>query len=445
MYPALMSDSQLKNYLERTARYLELTGIRTIFIDERSGAFDERLGTLYYQHLLPSGYLGVFSSSYVGSVGTGTYSYPGVPAPLVSSAYILKFGSGESILQSLLTTEPGTVSLDFPESYNEGKVVSDTLAVGEQAVRFSRPELANCCMVATSSRITLTPGNYSVTYRLKVENNQSRLPVAHLMLLQQVGRGRVLVERYLAPSDFSQAGEWLDFTLSLTLDDFTSNVQLWLDYVGGTPGNANADLYADTIILRRQGGSAMPTALPIFIGLVGPTNPLNEDLRLVTEEFTRRGGLLLTPDEFMAALNPEYMIGWAAAMLGPDHPALIEAQRLMNDGQFLRSLVTVREALRAFPESAYTSADGKVTVLANAWITDLQLDQQAGILVFHTHSSPTAEIHVTLQLPMDLFGEAPTVMADGVPVIIKISSDGTARRVEFVLTDGPHTIQVMKP
>jgi hypothetical protein len=201
-------------------------------------------------------------------------------------------------------------------------------------------------------------------------------------------------------------------------------------------------LYADTIILKSQGGTAMPIALPIFIGLVGPTEPLNEDLRLVTDEFTRRGGLLLTPDEFMAALNPEFMIGWATSMLGSDHPALQKAQGYLTQGQFLQSLVTVREALRTFPESTYTSSDGKVTILANAWITDLQLDLQAGNL---THSSPITEIHTTLQLPMDIYREPLTVRVDGVPIMAKIVSDGTTRRVEFVLTGGSHEVQVVKP
>ncbi len=117
----------------------------------------------------------------------------------------------------------------------------------------------------------------------------------------------------------------------------------------------------------------------------------------------------------------------------------------MTEAHFLQSLVTVRQALQAFPESTYTSADGQVTVLANAWITDLQLDQQAGSLVFHTHSSPTAEVHVTLRLTMDLLGEAPTITTDGVPVTAEFSSDGTARRAEFILTGGPHSVQVLKP
>jgi len=440
-YPALMSDSQLEDYVEYTARYLDLTGVRTLFVDEGSGEFDEHLGRLYYTHLGPAGYLGAFSVG--ASQRAGNYSYPGVPAPLVQEAYLLTPGAGASILQSLLTAEPGMVSLDFPVAHSEGKPIPDPSAFGEQAARFSRPDLANCCMVIAGPRLILAPGTYTATYRLKVENNQSRLPFAHLVLLQQVGEGRSLVDRTLSPSDF-QAGEWQDFSLSLTLDEFVSDVEVWLDYMGGTPGNADTDLYADTIALRREGGPALPFVVPIFIGLVGPVEPLNEDLRLVTEELERQGGVLLTPDELMAALNPEYMIGWAASMLGSDDPALAEAQLLMEDGQFLKSLYAVREALRAFPERTYTSSDGNVIVQANAWVTDLQLDQQAGSLLFNTHASPLAEVHIKLQLPMKLLGEAPTVTVDGVSVAARISSDGTARLVEFELAGGPHEVQVTK-
>ncbi|MBN1318120.1 MAG: hypothetical protein JXA42_21740 [Anaerolineales bacterium] len=444
IYPALMSNSQLNMYLEQSARYLDLTGLRTVFIDERFGAFDERLGTAYYKHLSPVGYLGAFTF-FNGIPGAGNYSFPGAPAPLVSPAYVLRDGSGESILQSLLNTKPGTFTLDFPESFSYGEAVSDASAIGGQAVRFSRQDLANCCMVVGSTRMTLAPGNYMITYRLKVEDNQSQLPIAHLMLLQQGVQGRVLTERNLSPVDFTQAGNWQEFTLSLTLADFNSEVQLWLDYMGGTPGNADTVLYADRISLNQQVGSTMPIALPIFIGLVGPINPLNEDLRLVTEEFTRRGGLLLTPDELMAALNPEFLIRWAASMLGSDHPALRQAQNYLDQGQYFQSLLTVREVLQAFPESTYMSTEGKVSIQANAWITDLQLDSQHDNLSFCVHSSPTTEVHLTLQLPNDLFGETVTVTSDGEPVTARISINDGTMIVEFNLKGGSLSVRVIKP
>jgi len=46
---------------------------------------------------------------------------------------------------------------------------------------------------------------------------------------------------------------------------------------------------------------------------------------------------------------------------------------LKEVGQFLPALITLREALRAFPERTYTSNDGNVTIQANVWIKNLQL------------------------------------------------------------------------
>ena len=445
MYPALMDNSQLNAYLDYTARYLSLTGIRTLYIDERSGLFDERLGRLYYQRLKPAGYLGAFATFFKGPQSGITYSYPGVPAPVVRPAYTLKHGNGNQILLNLFSSEPGAIFLDFPTTYSEGKVVQDSSAVGGQAVEFSRPHLSNCCMVIAGPRMTLAPGAYTATYRLKVTNNQSRLPFAHLMLLQQIGNGVKLVDRNLTPSDFNQNGEWQDFSMTFTLDDFKYEVQLWLDYMGGTPNNANVDLYADSITLSREGGPGLPIVSPIFIGLVGPIEPLDEDLRLVTEEFERRGGVLLTPDEFMAALNPEFLIEWATPMIGSDEPVLMKAQRLLDDGQFLQSLYTIREALRRFPERTYTPSNSNVIIQANALVTDMQLDQQAGNLTFSMYSSRTTEIQIKLRFHDDIFGVIPTVTVNSVPVAVTNSIDGTTRLIEFVLAGGSQKVQVMRP
>jgi hypothetical protein len=61
------------------------------------------------------------------------------------------------------------------------------------------------------------------------------------------------------------------------------------------------------------------------------------------------GILVLTPDEYMAALNPEYMIEFATPLLGADDPSLVQAQALLESGQFFESLLTIREALKNIP------------------------------------------------------------------------------------------------
>jgi hypothetical protein len=440
--PSLMSDSQITAYLDYTANTMDLTGIRTLYVLESSGLFDERLATFYYQRLKGAGYLGAIGGN--GPHGDVSYEYPGVPAPVVRNTYIMNNENASEILSDLLDVEPGTILLDFPPNYHQGQTISDPTARDGIAIRFNRPDLPNCCMVIASGRMDLAPGIYTITYRLKVTENQSNQPFAHFFILQDNGVGPNLVDRTLRPSDFTIAGEWQDFSETFTLDKFVVNIRLWLDYMGGTSDNASANLYGDTISLTRTGGLGLPVVHPIIMGLVGPTGPLDDDLRFFTEEFERRGGVLLTPDELMAALNPEYMLGWAAPMLGSDDPALAEAQHLLDNGQFLQALYIIREALRAFPEHTYTTSDGYVTVQANAWVTDLQLDSQVGDLVFHTHASPLAEIHIRLGASMDLFSEALKVTVDNLSIAAKISSDGTAWLVEFVLAGGPHEIHVVK-
>ena len=117
----------------------------------------------------------------------------------------------------------------------------------------------------------------------------------------------------------------------------------------------------------------------------------------------------------------------------------------VSNGQFLESLYTVREALRAFPERIYSPINSNMTIKANAWVTDLQLDQQAGNLSFFAQSSPTTEIHIELRYPEDFFVMTPSVTVNNVPIAIAYSSDGTIMQIEFVLSGGSHQVQVMSP
>ena len=83
----------------------------------------------------------------------------------------------------------------------------------------------------------------------------------------------------------------------------------------------------------------------VFIPLVGPIEPLPPQLA-IAEEFEAAGGLVLTPDEFMAALNPEYMLEFATPRLGADHPSLVQAREHLSQGRYFESLLAVRDGLR---------------------------------------------------------------------------------------------------
>ena len=72
------------------------------------------------------------------------------------------------------------------------------------------------------------------------------------------------------------------------------------------------------------------------------------DIPEFAEDFEMAGGITLSPDEFMAALNPEYMIGLASSIMGSEHSAIATAEQQLLNGDYLESLLTVRSALRDY-------------------------------------------------------------------------------------------------
>jgi hypothetical protein len=353
-YPVLMDDQKLDNYLQRTATYLKQTGLRTVCVDARQnerGKFDDRLATHYYQNLKDAGLLGIFG----GGPQTDDplpITFRGTPLPMIIPSYVLTPGNGRKIAQALLASTPGEVFLDLSESddwWQKGKIISDPSASGGKTSLFSRADMPDCCGAVLGPRMTLAPGNYTLTYRLKVASNLSRLPVAHLFpLLQNQGGGAPnLVDRWIAPADFLEADEYQDFSLTFKLVKYTPEIQIWMDYTGGLSGNANSDLYLDTITLTRSGGSVFPLLAPVFIGQVGPVDSMIADLRALTTEYEQAGGVVLLPDEFMAAFNPAFMIEFATPYLGADNPAIQTAKQQLQEGNYFESLVTIREALKA--------------------------------------------------------------------------------------------------
>jgi hypothetical protein len=356
-YPMLMDDQKLDAYLQRTTSYLKQTGLRTILVDDRFNAgypgqisgFDQYLDSHYYQNLKDAGLLGIFVLDQLDN--PFPISYLGSPLPIVSASYVLRPGNGQQIAQALLASKPGEIRFDPTESDNswqKGKIVSDPSAGGGKASLFSRSNLSDCCAVVLAPRMTLAPGKYTATFRLKVPENISRLPLAHLLTLQQLQAGAAyFADHWITPADFLRAGEYQDFSITFMLSKFTSDIQLWMDYTGGTSGNANSDLYLDTITLTRSGGSLFPLLAPVFVAQVGPSSSMNADLQAITIGFEQAGGVVLLPDEFMAAFNPEFMIEFATPYLGANNPAIQTAKLQLQEGNYLESLVTIREALKA--------------------------------------------------------------------------------------------------
>ena len=361
MYPALMSDAQLDAYLARARTYLGETGLRVLHLDNRYGPLLDALegATLarYYQGLRDAGYLGAFVGGSGWPWGMGFY-YAGAPTPAVPSSYRLTTVNRAAIIQDLLARRPGEYRVDpaapclwqapDPTDYGwrTGQVVQDADANLGQSLRFSAAARPSGGLGVWGPFSALGPGTYDVTYRLKVADNRETRALAQLFVGVQEPAWRFITRRYVAPSEFARAGQYQDLVITFTLDRFTPNVEFRLDYYGGLVGDwASTDLFVDEIVCRRRGGLDLPVMAAVFIPLVGATEPLPPSLA-IAEEFEAAGGLVLTPDEFMAALNPEYLIEFATPIVGANHPALVQARAQLRDGRYLESLLTLRGALR---------------------------------------------------------------------------------------------------
>ena len=239
MYPALMSDDQLRAYLSRAAAYLEETGLRVLHMSSRFGpllnAVDDRVARLYDEGLHEAGYLGAFVGLSGWPWGAGFF-YPGVPVPAVAPSYVLRPNNAEAIMDDLLARQAGEYSVDVTGmhlwqgnatgyAWQRGTVVPDATAHAGKALRFSAADEHPPGLVLWGPYSELAPGDYTVHFALKVESTAETDPVCRLHAGVQEQNWRSFAQRDIAPSDFSEAGEYQEFSLSFHLDRFVTGVE----------------------------------------------------------------------------------------------------------------------------------------------------------------------------------------------------------------------------
>ena len=459
-FPALMNASQLDAYLVRSGLYMNETGLRSIWALDGylyPLLWDKQLSDAYYSVLRNSGLLGIYACEGCAPTPGLDFAYYGVPAPVAFADYGLNSTNGPWIINKILSRQPGTDLMDLGQPGSGGyvgRLVADSLAYGGQSLLFSH-NATTCCLVVQTPSEELPPGNYTVSYSLKMPDNTSALQVGQLYAgIELAGGGwNTMASRYISPSEFTSTSRYQNFTISFTLKNLTSDIQFRIDYYGGQnhPGGswASADLYADTITSNRQGGFDLPIFNGIFVSLVQhPIQQLNE-APSIGEDFDRAGGLTLTPDEYLAALNPQFMIQWATPILGADNSGLVTAKAQLASGDFIDSLLTVRNALRNLPTRNYTSDvslrgyEYPVTVGANSWITNIGLNQTANELSFLTHGPPGRSAHIVITLPDGLLFGPLSVEVDGKPqAVMPVKSVGVTT-VTFDISQGPHRVVVM--
>lgn len=222
-------------------------------------------------------------------------------------------------------------------------VVEDIDAHGGKAVIISRDFFNNADLNAVDLySISLLPGDYQVKFRLKVADNQEQGRVAEL-IIHHSGTNQFLLNLDIVPSDFHNANKYQDFVVPLSLARMTDDIEIQIVYDGGM-----ADLYIDTIETEQDQAGSFPFFACVGIDNIGEASA--EVPGGFIQEFESRGGVVLHPDEFIAALNPEYMIELAMPLLGAEHAVVNEAQQQLEAGDYFNSLMTIRDALRVYLE-----------------------------------------------------------------------------------------------
>jgi hypothetical protein len=349
MYPSLMTNVQLDDYLKHAAAYLSQTGERVVWADLHYGwIWDQRLAGRYYGKLDRAGYLGAFTSASGPRWGL-PFVYEGVPAPAAAPAYVMDYTNVDWIIRDIMARKPDEVFVDLNALYYSlnldwGQVVKDPQAFGQDAylVRHGNPQWG---LVVYGPRAVFPPGDYTVAFRLKVPATSSPQDMAQIY----VGRlsdswpnpvWEWIARRYLAPNDFKAPNRYQEFALNFHLAKLTTQIEFRIDYRG-----TSTDLYVDFVRCRRRGSAGLPVLAPVLINLMAPPERMT-DVPAFAEKFEKAGGITLTAEEFMAVLNPKYMLKLAEKLAGAQNPDVIKAKSLLGSGDFLGSLLASRSALR---------------------------------------------------------------------------------------------------
>ena len=169
--------------------------------------------------------------------------------------------------------------------------------------------------------------------------------------------------------------------------------------------------------------------------------------------FERAGGLVLSPDEFLAALNPEFMLEWAATIL--PSVQLQTARDFMSLNDYLGSLISIREALADLPQPPFDISVGgplPIKIQANSYITHASYDPVQRLISFRTHGPPDGNVTLTIFIPVDVFIPVLTDDIDSTTIKIELD-DQTYELIPVVSGDyasvqlndfeqGPHQITI---
>jgi PKD repeat protein len=461
MYPMFMSEDELDEYLEYAARYLEDTGLQTLWVWNLYQPWNDSIATSYYERLKDSGYFGsilggsmfshtaeLFTSEY-GDYGLG-FDYRGGPTPTFRTTFFIPTEGYDfyspSIIEDMFTRKAGEAYIDLDiYSYHQGQLIEDPTARGGQTVLFSHDGGYNYLVGPEAS---LAPGRYTVTYCMKVPETSDSRDVARLYVGDGYvfpGKEQTFVEKPVSPSDFLQADSYQNFTVEFEIMEMKTDVEFRIQYYGYLSSNSysNSDLYVDYIMVSREEELELPT----FSAILVPGWFENYAFWLA-EEIEDAGGVVLHADEFMASLNPEFLLEWAKPILGEPHPLLMEAEYQLRNERYFESLLTIREALRDIPQRTYTlqfeegGSQYEAAVKANTLIDPLLYDDATQSIVFNTHGPSEGVIDVSVSIPNELYSSHVEVWSNGQPMQYTTTQHSADTKLFFTLDQGPNEVAV---
>lgn len=355
IFPWLMDDNQIADYLAYTNTYLKMTGLRVVHIFEGLTTYfwSEVYGRKYAEALRDAGYLGsILGYGHNEWRGLGFY-YTGTPAPTARTAYLLNSTTLDAVVEDLASRKPGEEFYDITDKYYispEVRYVADQEAFGGAALHVPREFLnsPSYSLVVYIGPMSLAPGQYKVSVRMKVAQNVSSGTIARVKMLYRGPNPPAWVNNLpileVSANDFQAANKYQDFTWRFTVDSLVTELWYWFEY-----GDGATELWLDYAHSVNQDGAELPVTGTIVIN---NSNPFDRDLRTTptrfAEAFAARGGLTLTPDEFIASLNPEIMLDLAKKYIGTN-PDIVDAEQLLSEGKYLQSLLASRRALKVVP------------------------------------------------------------------------------------------------
>jgi hypothetical protein len=182
------------------------------------------------------------------------------------------------------------------------------------------------------------PGSYQITFRMKIPEKTTNEGIAQIYAGDaQGGDWKHIAGVTVSSNDFTAVDTYQDFTFEFELEKSVSKAEIRMDYLG-----TSTALVVDTVEVKN-----VDPVMPVFALIrVDWNGDVSQKPGQFGKGFEEGGGVFLTVEEFMASLNPEFMIEFAEPLVGSDHPLLIRAKEQFARGQYYESLISVRLALR---------------------------------------------------------------------------------------------------